>query len=65
MGMAMTLRLDDTDAAALKAYAEKHGISMQTAAQEGVRKLIADERIEHIFKYVVERDRTLLDRLAQ
>lgn len=65
MGMAMTLRLDDTDTAALKAYADKRGISMQQAAQEGVRTLIADERIEHIFQYVANRDRTLLDRLAQ
>ena len=39
--MAMTLRLTDTEQAALRARAEADGISMQEAARRAVREFVA------------------------
>ena len=40
-GMAMTLRLTDTEKEALRARAEAEGISMQEAARRAVREFVA------------------------
>jgi predicted transcriptional regulator len=39
--MAMTLRLTDTEQAALREHAEASGISMQEAARQAVREFVA------------------------
>lgn len=63
--MAMTLRLTDDESAALRAYADKHGQSMQDAAREGVRQLVHNERRDEIIAHILDRDAELLHRLAQ
>jgi plasmid stability protein len=63
--MAMTLRLSDNESAALRAYAEEHGISMQEAAREGVRQLVHNTRRDQIIAHILERDEDLLHRLAR
>jgi plasmid stability protein len=63
--MAMTLRLNETDTAALRAYAEAHGKSMQEAAQEAIRALTHEERSKQIMARILAEDGELLHRLAQ
>jgi plasmid stability protein len=63
--MAMTLRLTDDESAALRAYAESHGKSMQEAAREAVRRLTHEERSKHVIERIVTEDSELLHRLAQ
>ncbi len=63
--MAMSLRLTDEESAALRSYADAHGQSMQEAAREAVRRLTHEARRDDLIARIVERDRDLLDRLAQ
>jgi plasmid stability protein len=63
--MAMTLRLNEDDTEALRAYAEAHGQSMQQAAQEAIRRMLHDERRAALIKHIVTEDSELLHRLAQ
>ena len=63
--VAMTLRLSETDAEALRAYAEAHGESMQQAAQTAIRRMLHDERRAALIKHIVSEDAELLHRLAQ
>lgn len=63
--MAMTLRLNDADTQALRAYAEAHGESMQQSAQSAIRRMLHDERRAALIKQVVAEDAELLHRLAQ
>ncbi|MDQ1742397.1 MAG: hypothetical protein QOE23_736 [Pseudonocardiales bacterium] len=63
--MAMTLRLTEDETAALREYAQSHGISMQEAARDAIHQLVHDERRNAFSRLIRERDRELLDRLAQ
>jgi predicted transcriptional regulator len=63
--MAMTLRLSEDEAAALREYAKLHDVSMQEAAREAIRQLVHNERRDTFSRMIRERDRELLDRLAQ
>jgi plasmid stability protein len=63
--MAMTLRLTDEESAALRAYAEAHGTSMQEAAREAVRQLVGNERRKHFIERILTEDAQLLHRLSQ
>ena len=63
--MAMTLRLTDADAQALREYAEAHGESMQQAAQTAIRRMLHDERRAAFIKRIVSEDAELLHRLSQ
>jgi uncharacterized tellurite resistance protein B-like protein len=63
--MAMTLRLNEADSEALRAYAEAHGESMQQAAQTAIRRMLHDERRAALIKHIVSEDAELLHRLAQ
>ena len=61
----MTLRLSEDETTALREYAQAHGVSMQEAAREAVRQLTHSERRDTFSRMIRERDRELLDRLAQ
>lgn len=63
--MAMTLRLTDDETAELRQYAETHGMSMQEAAREGVRKLVHNDRRDAFSRMVRSRDSELLERLSK
>lgn len=63
--MAMTLRLTEDETAALRAYAQAHGVSMQEAARDAISQLVHNERRDAFSRMIRERDRELLDRLAQ
>lgn len=63
--MAMTLRLTDEDTEALRRYARTHDLSMQQAAQEGIRQMLHNERRQAFIRFIVQEDRELLHRLAQ
>jgi len=63
--MAMNLRLTDDDTEALRAYAAEHGISMQQAALDGVRRMLHGERRSQYIQHILDEDRELLHRLAQ
>jgi hypothetical protein len=66
--MAMTLRLDETQTAALRAYAEAHGISMHAAAIMAVEKMVAGDAFEEHFTveldWVIQHYAGVLARLA-
>lgn len=63
--MAMNLRLTDDDTEALRAYAAEHGMSMQQAALEGVRRMLHGERRAQYIQHILDEDRELLHRLSQ
>ena len=65
--MAMTLRLTDDEAEALRRKASEEGRSMQEVAKEAINRYTRDEDAEFrgMVASVVERDRELLDRLAR
>lgn len=67
--MAMTLRLDDVEDAALEMLAREQGISKQQAAKRAIldaaRRRARAARITDVVARVQERDAELLRRLAQ
>lgn len=65
--MAMTLRLTDAETAALRAFAEREGRSMQDVAREAVRVYVSERsrRLSEIVDRIVVEDAELLRRLAQ
>jgi len=63
--MAMTLRLTEDETAALREYAQAHGVSMQEAARDAIHRLVHSERRDEFSRMIRERDRELLNRLAQ
>lgn len=68
-GMAMTLRLNDSDDAALEALARAEGVSKQEAALRAIReksaRLSRDDEVRRMTDDIVERYGPLLDRLAE
>lgn len=65
--MAMTLRLDDEETAALRAKAAEEGRSMQEVARQAIRSYVLDDpaRFRAMVTSVIERDAELLARLAR
>lgn len=65
--MAMTLRLTDEEARALREYAESAGRSMQDVAREAIRDFVTErvKRRAAILTRIVEEDAELLDLLAE
>ena len=63
----MTLRLNDDEAEALRRKAAEEGRSMQDVARSAINRYTRDEDAEFraMVGSIVERDRELLDRLAQ
>ncbi len=61
----MNLRLTDEDAEALRAYAARHGTSMQQVAVDAIRQMLHDERRARLIRHILDEDRELLHRLAQ
>lgn len=63
----MTLRLTDDETEALRRKASAEGRSMQDVARAAINRYTRDEDAEFrgLVAAVVERDRELLDRLAQ
>lgn len=63
----MTLRLTDHETAALRAYAEATGRSMQDVARQAIRDYVAERGKARaaILKRIVDEDAALLDLLAQ
>ncbi len=65
--MAMTLRLTDEEAAALRDAAEREGVSMQELARKAVRQYVdawAQERDAFLVEFAAK-NKGLLDRLGQ
>lgn len=65
--MAMTLRLTDEETQALRAAAEREGISMQEVVRKAMRQYVDDwarQRDAFLAEFARE-NRSLLDRLAQ
>ena len=65
--MAMTLRLPDDDAAALREYATESGRSMQDIAREAIHTYLAHraQARAEILARIVHEDAALLDLLAR
>jgi predicted transcriptional regulator len=65
--MAMTLRLTEEEAEALRRYAEDTGRSMQDVAREAIRDYVGERRKsrDEILARIVREDSDLLDLLAQ
>jgi len=65
--MAMTLRLNEEDDAALTAAAEREHTSKHEVVLRAVRAYTSgrQQRLEAATARVIERDRSLLDRLGQ
>ncbi|WP_435735773.1 hypothetical protein V5D56_13200 [Cellulosimicrobium sp. PMB13] len=65
--MAMTLRLDDEAQAALERIARRDGVSANVAVGRAVVEYDAKRRElrDRLIAQIVEKDRELLDRLAQ
>lgn len=65
--MAMTLRLSEEEAAALRAFAAESGRSMQDVARDAIRAYLSDHvrRRQEILDRIVAQDAKLLDLLAQ
>jgi predicted transcriptional regulator len=65
--MAMTLRLSDDEAEALRAQAAREGRSMQEVARSAIRDYVNRRTVtrQEALRRIVEEDRELLDRLAQ
>ena len=67
--MAMTLRLDDDEQRALKAMAEREGLSQHEVARRAIleraERTLSQSAIEASGRRVVTRYAALLDRLSQ
>ncbi len=65
--MAMTLRLTDDDAAALRGFAEATGRSMQDVAVEAIRDYVGRraEARDAVLRRIVDEDGALLDLLSK
>jgi plasmid stability protein len=65
--MAMTLRLTDDEAAALRARAELEGRSMQEVARDAIASYVSGrpERLKAAIATVAAQDAELLDRLSR
>lgn len=64
--MAITLRLTESEQAALKARAEAEGLSMQEAARQAVREFVADRAHRERVAIAAERaTRTQADALRR
>ena len=67
--MAMTLRLTDTEQAALRARAEAEGISMQEAARQAVREFVARsdhrDRVTNATRLIMTTHANALRRLSE
>ena len=67
--MAMTLRLDEQEAEALRKRAEREGRSMQDVARSAVREYVERHSREALLNQVLDEElpryREALDRLAQ
>jgi predicted transcriptional regulator len=65
--MAMTLRLTDEEAQALREYAENAGRSMQDVAREAIRDFVTEKakRRDAILARIVREDAELLDVLSR
>lgn len=65
--MAMTLRLDDAQTAALRERAESEGCSMQAVAKRAIDQYLSDrdDRIAQAIAQVANQDAELLDRLSK
>ena len=69
MGMAMTLRLTDTEQEALRERAEAEGISMQEAARRAVREFVTRgehrDRVGHAARLIMDTHSDALRRLGE
>jgi plasmid stability protein len=65
--MAMNLRLDDEEAAALRRRAAEEGRSMQEVARAAVREYVSDrpQRLREAIDRIRSEDAELLDRLSR
>jgi predicted transcriptional regulator len=65
--MAMTLRLTEDEAEALREQAVREGRSMQEVARAAIRAYVSHRAVtrEEALRRIVAEDRELLDRLAQ
>lgn len=65
--MAMTLRLSDAETEALRRKAAEEGRSLQDVARTAINRYTTDEDVEFrtMVASIIERDRELIDRLAQ
>jgi predicted transcriptional regulator len=65
--MAMTLRLTDEEAAALRARAEQEGRSMQEVARSAIRDYVSDRerRLHDAIGRIRTEDAELLERLGR
>jgi hypothetical protein len=66
-GMAMNLRLSDSEAAALRRKAAEEGRSMQEVARSAIAEYVSDrpERLRAAIERVRSEDAELLDRLSR
>ena len=67
--MAMTLRLTDSEQAALRARADAEGISMQEAARRAVREFVTrgqhNDRVNTAAKQIMDKHADALRRLGE
>lgn len=65
--MPMTLRLTDAQQEALRVTAERERRSMQAVAADAIERYTSERnrRRDEIFAKIMDRDKDLLDRLAQ
>jgi len=65
--MPMTLRLTDAQQEALRVTAEREQRSMQAVAADAIERYTSERnhRRDEIFAKIMDRDKDLLDRLAQ
>lgn len=63
----MTLRLTDDETAALRAYAESTGRSMQDVARQAIRDYVSERKASRdaVLRRIVAEDGALLDLLAR
>ena len=65
--MPMTLRLTDAQQEALRVTAERERRSMQAVAADAIERYTSERnrRRDEVFAKIMDRDKDLLDRLAQ
>ena len=65
--MAMTLRLDEAQTAALRERAESEGCSMQALAKRAIDQYLSgrEDRLSQAIAQVAQKDAELLDRLSR
>lgn len=66
-GVAMNLRLTDSESEALRVKAEQEGRSMQEVARAAIAQYVSErpQRLRDAIQRVRDEDRELLERLAQ